>query len=375
MKSSNYIETLTPLRGIAAIWVVLYHYDQLTTFTGLEPLVSQDSTMLMAKGYLFVDFFFLLSGFILAHVYGDRFQHSINFKSSWNYLWARFSRLYPLHIFCLLTHVVVAFFLIFGFPNVWDKFSHMYAFKGIPVHLFLAQAWGSDYWLTWNVPSWSISAEWAIYMASPLLFLFLFQRKGSGQWIMALISFAILGGIVHFNVKHSLDVTFDWGIFRCFAEFTLGILVYNLYRKSFFKKWLAKDLFFLAMALMTLFGLHIKINDVFIIPCFALIILTAAHNRGKVQQMMKWPPAQFLGEISYSIYMMQGLWLSLYWMGLDSWLMDRPGLIPDTWTLVPLVMSLLFVNIVSAAWSYQNIEIPFQQKLRKIKFKQLLNFQ
>ena len=78
MKSSNYIETLTPLRGVAAIWVVLYHYDQLTTFTGLEHLVSQDSTMLLAKGYLFVDFFFLLSGFILAHVYGNRFQHGIS---------------------------------------------------------------------------------------------------------------------------------------------------------------------------------------------------------------------------------------------------------------------------------------------------------
>ena len=375
MKSSNYIETLTPLRGVAAIWVVLYHYDQLTTFTGLEHLVSQDSTMLLAKGYLFVDFFFLLSGFILAHVYGNRFQHGINIKSSWNYLWARFSRLYPLHIFCLLNHVVVASFLILGFPNVWDKFSHMYALKGIPVHLFLAQAWGSDYWLTWNVPSWSISAEWAIYMVSPFLFLFLLQRKGLRQWVMALASFSILGAIVHFNVKHSLDATFDWGIFRCFAEFTLGILVYNLYQEELLKKWLAKDIAFVSITLVTLFGLHIKINDAWIIPCFALIILTAAHNHGRSQKMMQWPLAQYLGEISYSIYMMQGLWLSLYWMGLDSWLLDRPGIIPDTSTLVSLVMSLLFVNIVSAAWSHHNIEIPMQQRLRKIKFKRLLNFQ
>lgn len=375
MENSNYINTLTPLRGIAALWVVLYHYDQLTTFTGLDHLVSQDSTMLLAKGYLFVDFFFLLSGFILAHVYGSRFQHGINLRSSWNYLWARFSRLYPLHVFCLLTHVLVACFLILGFPNVWDKFSHMYALKGIPVHLFLGQAWGSDYWLTWNVPSWSISAEWAIYMLSPVLFLFLFKKKGVWPWVMAIISFTILRSIVHFHVKHSLDTTFDWGIFRCFAEFTLGIVVYNLYQEGFLKKWLAKDLAFVVMALITLLGLHIKINDVWIIPCFALVILTAAYNQGKVQQVMKWPMAQYLGEISYSIYMMQGLWLSLYWMGLDSWLAVRPGIVPDTWTLLALVMSLLFVNMVSAAWSYHNIEIPFQLKLRKMKFKRLFNFQ
>lgn len=375
MKSSNYIETLTPLRGIAAIWVVLYHYDQLTTFTGLDHLVSQNSTMLLAKGYLFVDFFFLLSGFILAHVYGTRFLHGINIKASWDYLWARFSRLYPLHIFCLLTHVMVACLLILGFPNVWDKFSHMYALKGIPVHMFLAQAWGSQYWLTWNVPSWSISAEWAIYMVSPLLFWFLFQKKGLWQWIMALVSFSILMAIVQFNVKHSLDTTFDWGIFRCFAEFTLGILVYNLYQKGFLKRWLSKDVFFSVMTLVTLFGLHIKINDVWIIPCFVLVILTVAHNHGRVRKIMGWPPAQYLGKISYSIYMMQGLWLSLYWMGLDTWLTDRPGIVPDTWSLVSLVVSLLFVNIVSAAWSYHNIEIPMQRKLRKIKFKRLLNFQ
>ncbi|KAB7530287.1 acyltransferase family protein [Flagellimonas olearia] len=375
MKHTNYIDTLTPLRGIAAIWVVLYHYDQLTSFTGLDYLVSRDTTMLLAKGYLFVDFFFLLSGFILTHVYGNRFQQGINIKSSWNYLWARFSRLYPLHLFCLLTHIWVACFLIFGFPNVWGKFSHMYALKGIPVHLFLTQAWGSDHWLTWNVPSWSISAEWAIYMVSPLLFLFLFQKRGWWPWIMALFSFTLLGTIVHFNVKHSLDATFDWGIFRCLAEFTLGILVYNLYQEGSLKKWLSKDLSFMAMVLITLFGLHIKIHDVWIIPCFILIILTAAHNQGKVQKTMKWPLAQYLGEISYSIYMMQGLWLSLYWMGLDSWLVDRPGTVPDTLTLFSLVMSLLFVNIVSAAWSYHNVEIPFQQKLRKIKFKRLINFQ
>lgn len=375
MKDPNYIATLTPLRGIAAIWVVLYHYDQLTTFTGLDHLVSPDSTMLLAKGYLFVDFFFLLSGFILAHVYGNRFQFGVNIKSSWNFLWARFSRLYPLHFFCLLTHVIVASVLILGFPTVWEKFSHMYALEGIPVHLFLAQAWGSDYWLTWNVPSWSISAEWAIYVISPLLFLLLFQKKGLRQWFMAMVSFTILGLIVHLNAKNSLDATFDLGIFRCFAEFSLGILVYNLYRGGHIKKWLAKDLAFALMALVTLFGLHIKINDVWIIPCFALIILTAAHNQGKVQKMMRWPLAQYLGEISYSIYMMQGLWLSLYWMGLDSWLMDRPGIAPDTLTLVSLVLSLLFVNIVSAAWSFHTIEIPFQQKLRKTKFKRLLNFQ
>ncbi|GLU45244.1 acyltransferase [Allomuricauda sp. NBRC 101325] len=375
MKDSLYIDTLTPLRGIAAIWVVLYHYDQLTTFTGLEHLVSKDTTMFLAKGYLFVDFFFILSGFILAHVYGKRFHKAIPFKSACDYLWARFSRLYPLHIFCLLTHVVVAVFLVLGFPGVWERFNHMYAISGIPVHLLLGQAWGSEYWLTWNVPSWSISAEWAIYVISPLLFFVFFKRKGIGPWIMAAISFTILSMIVHFNVKHSLDTTYDWGIFRCFAEFTLGILLYNLYEKGYLKNWLKKDWAFLAAVLVTLFALHSKVNDVLVIPCFAFIIGSASHNQGKVHSALKRPFPQYLGEISYSIYMMQGLWLSLYWMGLDNWLVDRQGIVPDTLALVALVLSLLFVNLVSAAWTYHNIEIPLQQKLRRIKLKRLLNFQ
>lgn len=375
MKDSSYIDALTPLRGIAAIWVVLYHYDQLTTFTGLDHLLSPDTTMFLAKGYLFVDFFFLLSGFILAHVYGERFQNGLNLKNTRSYLWARFSRLYPLHIFCLLIHVFVASVLILGFPKVWGKFSHMYALEGLPVHLFLGQAWGSKYWLTWNVPSWSISAEWAIYMISPVLFLLLYRGKRIRRWIMAILCLVILCLIVQFSSKHSLDVTFDLGIFRCFAEFTLGVVLYHLYQKRFWKKWLVRDGVFFGTVMITLLELHLKVNDVWIIPCFALLILAASHNQGKVQQVMKWPMAQYLGEISYSIYMMQGLWLSLYWMGLDSWLTDRPGVVPETWILVSIVIILLFVNIVSAAWSYHNIEIPFQDWLRRFKFKRLFNFQ
>ncbi|WP_036385764.1 acyltransferase [Muricauda sp. MAR_2010_75] len=375
MKDSSYIDALTPLRGIAAIWVVVYHYDQLTTFTGLDYLVSPKTTLLLSKGYLFVDFFFLLSGFILAHVYGERFQNGINLKNAWKYLWARFSRLYPLHIFCLLTHIVVAIVLVIGFPNVWEKFGHMYALEGIPVHLVLGQAWGSEYWLTWNVPSWSVSAEWAIYMVSPILFLLFYRGNRIGQWIMGLFSFVILEAIVQWNVKHSLDATFDLGIFRCFAEFSLGIILYNLFQSGIGKRWLGNDISFLGAATGVLLMLHLKVNDVWVIPCFALLILAASHNKGRVRKVMKLSVAQYLGKISYSIYMMQGLWLSLYWMGLDSWLQERSGVVPETWILVLVVTALLFINIVTAAWSYHNIEVPIQEKLRKLSFKRSLHLQ
>lgn len=69
----KFINTLTPLRGIAAIWVVVFHFDAFLNFgTTKSGLMDKDFSMLIGNGYLLVDFFFLLSGFVICHVYGDK---------------------------------------------------------------------------------------------------------------------------------------------------------------------------------------------------------------------------------------------------------------------------------------------------------------
>jgi peptidoglycan/LPS O-acetylase OafA/YrhL len=97
------LPSLTPLRGIAALWVVLYHY----TAQYFPNLDITNYTQVIGKGYLAVDIFFMLSGFVMTHVYHRAFSESItnNYK---NFLVARFARLYPLHVFILLLFVATA---------------------------------------------------------------------------------------------------------------------------------------------------------------------------------------------------------------------------------------------------------------------------
>ena len=90
------LQSLTPLRGIAALWVVLYHYAVIY-FPSLHP---QTYTQLLGKGYLAVDLFFILSGFVLAHVYREAFTQEVS-GNYLKFLFARIARLYPLHLFVL----------------------------------------------------------------------------------------------------------------------------------------------------------------------------------------------------------------------------------------------------------------------------------
>jgi peptidoglycan/LPS O-acetylase OafA/YrhL len=77
----NYLTTLTPLRGIAALVVAVYHFEVVARF------VAPESSMFLRKGYLMVDLFFILSGFIMLHVYGATFQNRITRPDLGNFWW------------------------------------------------------------------------------------------------------------------------------------------------------------------------------------------------------------------------------------------------------------------------------------------------
>jgi peptidoglycan/LPS O-acetylase OafA/YrhL len=96
-----YLTTLTPLRGIAALVVVVFHSNLM-----LMPFMPISKPHFITAGWLWVDFFFVLSGFIISYVYGENFKGSVSAASYWKYIKSRFARVYPLHfvtmIWCLI---------------------------------------------------------------------------------------------------------------------------------------------------------------------------------------------------------------------------------------------------------------------------------
>src|SRR3984885_11887402 len=103
---ARYLSNLTPLRGIAALLVAVFHFEM-----AIGRFVPAKQTMFFEKSYLMVDLFFVMSGFIMLHVYGASFRNRLRWVSVRKFFVARFARTYPLHLFTLLLLVVIVMWL------------------------------------------------------------------------------------------------------------------------------------------------------------------------------------------------------------------------------------------------------------------------
>ena len=178
MPTATHIKPLTSLRFVAAYWVVVHHYWPHLAGAGAQP-------PLIARGYLGVELFFVLSGFILCHVYLPQFEEG-RFRYR-DFLWARLARIYPMHIATLVGMGAMAgAALAIGLsvdPNVLSL-------AALPANLTLTQAWGLAPVAGWNHPSWSISAEWFAYIAFPAFAgLTLAMRRWPGVAVAAALAF------------------------------------------------------------------------------------------------------------------------------------------------------------------------------------------
>ncbi|MDQ2721181.1 MAG: acyltransferase [Bacteroidota bacterium] len=304
------ISGLTPLRGIAALLVAVFHFNVL-----IVNFVQPQNSMFLAKSYMMVDLFFIMSGFIIMHVYKDNFAAEVSFRSFKKYILARFARIYPLHLFTLLFMVAV-FYISRAPSNPIDNPA------AIPTNIFLLHSFGIHRVFTWNVPSWSISAEWWAYVLFPLLCLFIFKKRKLA--VVTITFFIILSyiSIMYFLprhdpfnpvaiVPHNLDVSYDYGFLRGIAGFMTGTLMYLLYQNARIKKIFSADILCIFFAALLVVIMHFGVSDIVYIPAFALLVLSIVSNHSVVSNVLNNRVFQFLGRISYSIYLVHGIIISL----------------------------------------------------------------
>lgn len=356
----NYISNLTPLRGAAAIWVFFYHFQGIVAI-----FIYPAQTHVVELGYLMVDLFFIMSGFIILHVYGDKFSSRISWKNFANFSVARFARIYPLHLFTLIILII--------FVAVSNGWSPMNDPKAIPANILLIHSFGLFPIFTWNVPSWSISGEWWAYMAFPLIALLLSKSKRFAIpvliFLIILTYIAIMFWLPRKDpfdsgavIPHNLDSTFDYGYLRGLAGFASGMVTYELYRSGFLVKYFRKDWVAFLIILGTLYTLHIKINDGFYIPLFALVVLCFASNVGRLYKICNHRLPQFLGDISYSIYLMQIFVLLPFLAGVHLPFVKYGNTLFEHnagfWTGLMYFVILLLAIIGLSTLSYKYIEVP-----------------
>ena len=341
-RATGNLPALTGLRGIAAVWVLLFHIFKFQTIR--IPVIDQ--------GYAGVDIFFLLSGFILSHVYMR--SGPLTAKEYFRFLGVRLARIYPLHLFTLCCFLI----LVVAFPDFAASYRKNPGALGVGAfiaNLFLVQNWGFSAYQSWNAPSWSLSAEWLAYLVFPFLLPFLKDTK-SGSFLIAL-SAAVLAFMVcllYLTGHLTIDVTEKAGMVRMAGEFAAGCLLYG----AFARGWRISSSLGLA-AILVLLGVglllpHLKLLVVF---GFALCVLLAAQGKTGYAKFLEWRPILFLGEISYSLYMTHLIVIRLF-----NWLTENGR----GWSSAATVTTILVIVLAVSLATYYFVELPSRKFGRRL---------
>jgi len=223
------INPLTSIRGVAALWVAYFHY------AGLDSSPADPYWLtFIRRGFLGVDIFFILSGFIMSYCYANFFtEDGLSKRAYFRFLGLRLARIYPLHLFLLLLYLLLTFEVFLphhAFARDYEV-QRMY-WKTFVQSLLLVQSWYIHHYEFWNDAAWTISVEWFIYLLFPLAIVI----------CMRLPKLAVLGLLVPVYSSISLSQANDpamWGnihlrmpcggILRGCAGYLTGILLYRLY--------------------------------------------------------------------------------------------------------------------------------------------------
>jgi peptidoglycan/LPS O-acetylase OafA/YrhL len=303
------IKSLTGIRGLAAIYVIIFHWT-MEVFQKKQPQITVNHylSVFLNHGYLSVDLFFVLSGFVLCLTSSAKFSNNISTNDYKSFMYKRFSRIFPLYV-CM----TLVYFFLFHVQGIIPLIINLTLLQGIVPHFNSSII----------PPGWSLTNEWVIYFVFPFLFYFTWKiRKKS--WILILASFLLLVVICtirgHFinwmnydNLKNIhgfypiiLHTRGPAAFLRAIVAYLLGIFAYLQYDKT---KERSKFLKYLILPLFAL--LFFDKADILIILLLPVLILYITEDN-ILSRLLSTKVIHFLGLISYSLYVNHYLFIETY---------------------------------------------------------------
>jgi peptidoglycan/LPS O-acetylase OafA/YrhL len=299
------LPALTSLRFFAALWVLLFDYWGSSGWAWPAAI---------ARGQLGVELFFVLSGFILCHVYLDAFGER-RFAYG-EFLWTRLARIGPVHLVTLAGIGLLAGLAAAAGMSSGDK---VLVWPSLPAELTLTQAWGLAPLGGWNHPSWSISAEWFAYLAFPLFAVaaWRLRRRPRTAVAIAMAFMVALEGVFPRLAGFPLTrATTAWGALRIVPCFALGCAAFLAWRADPIRRP-ARALLVSAGTLAAIVAaLQLGAPDALLITLFALLIMALASLSSSGSRLLAHPVLTGLGEASFSLYMVAIPWQLVFEKGL-----------------------------------------------------------
>ena len=347
----NYYSLLDLCRFLAALAVLIYHFRHFY-FSGVIPPETFPAghepafallEVLYRHGNQAVPFFWVLSGFVFAHVYGER---TVTGSVFWG---RRFARLYPLHLLTLLAVAgLQAFHLSENGSYQLFGFNDTYHFI---LNLLMASSWGLEEGLSFNAPIWSVSAEVLVYFVFWISLPFFNKYKWLGP--LTLLCIALIAAAI---------VPQLWAPW-CGAYFFLGVLVFQLTQQG-----KGKEKLFLALC-AALVGVGIGLLSalapeeitrryllMLVFPAFVGLMSLMDTLRGPKEM----PLCKSLGAMSYAMYLIHVPLQLALWV-----FMNANGYSGRSVASVPFLLTYLSLVLITAAACHYAIEKPLSRLIRR----------
>ena len=292
-------QALDGWRGVTAILVAIFHlnvYDHFHSFG------------LVKHAFYYVDFFFVLSGFVISATYERKI---VDNESLILFIVRRISRIYPLHLTILSAFVAVelaktlAYSL--GASFRLPPFEEPNDLTSVITSILLLKSFGIHRDLTWNFPSWSISSEFYVYIVFGLLVSLTSMIAKRWRYTLFAATLALGAVILMLFSPRGIDATYDFGFFRCLYGFFCGVFVWKFYQSRpvrslpFASIWEIAILI-AASSFVIYVDPHGKLS--FTAPLLlSIMVYIFAFQGGIVSRILILKPFQILGKISYSIYL------------------------------------------------------------------------
>lgn len=340
------ISQITFTRFVAAIAIVISHFNK-DLFLYQIHYISD----IFLRANVGVSYFFILSGFIMIVAYHKKDQ--IDYLDFYR---NRFARIYPLYIVGLLLYLIT-------------KSSNFSVFKLI-LYLFGIQSWIPGEALVLNFPGWSISVEFLFYLLFPLLYNRYYSKQNKSIWVIAIIIWVITQVFSNFYVGSSWyegphTKSHEFGFYFPLLhlnEFLVGNLAGMFFvRHHKQKNYDLQVILLFAAILLALIFIPLNFHNGLMAVLFIPLIILISYNNGLLTKIFSLKPLEYLGEISYAIYIVHipVLYIIREILKWKHQLLDI-NLVFWIYIAVLLIVSALF---------YQCIEKPLRDYLKKVKIK------
>jgi len=342
------VEQLDGLRGIFSILVIAHHHN------AFKESVFYNNFFVINSS-LFVDFFFVLSGFVIAMNYVGKISTGGDFGT---FLKKRFIRLFPLLFYTEIVFVIAS---LIGesspMKNVGELGLRYYAYTAFDTLTFMGSTPIFGSWISNNYPAWSISAEMVSYAVFGLVVLSMSRIKYVVFGIITLLS-----GLFIISRGEYL-LAYDYGFVRGLLCFSLGIFTNLVLSKRTFSlsAFEIPFLLFLVAAMYVVHHWELNLWKLVFPFLFAVGIVIFASSKGVVSQLLKSPSFQYLGKISYSIYLNHAIVLILVNVILFRALKSP---VTEPMIAISLVLSIA-LTILYSNFTYEFIEIKVGKALRR----------